>query len=465
MFVRDLQSTNGTQVNGTEIGRDAAARNRGARLSVRLVDTVRAGAVTLCVHRTTEDHGASVPDLESHDAFVSLLEHEILRAKTFGHQLGLIQVRSGSSASEHMGRWYPRIRELFRSVDRGGLYSADTVEIAVLETSEEEVFALLDRVVEEGTSLGIDLRCGSAMFPQDAANCEELVENARVPPTGTRRRSRRRRALSREVPRSAFGRPIPLVRSPAMRKIYETAQQLADSVIPVLVCGETGTGKELVAEAIHFRGGRRQAPLRCVNCAAIPDSLVESTLFGYERGAFTGAKEQTKGVFEQANGGTVFLDEIGELPILAQAALLRVLETKRFSRVGSSREIAVDVRIVAATNRDLEAANRRGEFRADLLYRLNAIQLSLPALRERPEEIVPLAKYFVEQANADNKCSVRTIDPAAERLLSYYAWPGNVRELRNAIHRAVAISDGVTIPIRRSSGTATGNPRFPRQPT
>jgi DNA-binding NtrC family response regulator len=180
----------------------------------------------------------------------------------------------------------------------------------------------------------------------------------------------------------------------------------------------------------------------CVNCGAIPPQLIESTLFGHERGAFTGATQQQRGVFEAADGGTLFLDEVGELPPAAQAALLRVLETRRVVRVGSSREIEVDVRVVAATHRDLEAMCASGGFRLDLLYRLNAMTLTIPPLCARPEEIEPLALRFLHQANATNGLALRGVEPAALALLQRYAWPGNVRELRNAIERAAILAEG-----------------------
>jgi len=210
----------------------------------------------------------------------------------------------------------------------------------------------------------------------------------------------------------------------------------------VLLSGETGSGKEVVARAIHEGGPRASKPLICVNCGGIPAQLVESTLFGHEAGAFTGAGARAKGVFEAADGGTVLLDEIGELPAPAQAALLRVLESRRFSRVGSTEEIEVDVRILAATHRDLEERCRDGRFREDLLYRLNARTLTTPPLRDRPEEIPSLAARFIEQANSDNGCAVVGLDSDALELLARYPWPGNVRELRNAMARAVVIAEG-----------------------
>jgi DNA-binding NtrC family response regulator len=234
----------------------------------------------------------------------------------------------------------------------------------------------------------------------------------------------------------------PISSSPAMREVLEVAARVAASLVPVIIHGETGAGKEVVARFLHGRGPRAQQPMVSVNCAAIPTQLVESTLFGYERGAFTGAGQRQKGVFEEADGGTVFLDEIGELPLSAQAALLRVLETGRFARVGSPREIAVDVRVVAATHRDLEAMRDTGAFRADLYYRLSVMVISIPPLRDRPEDIEPLARRFLAQTAAGG---VRDIAPSALERLRAYSWPGNVRELRNAVERAALLARDDTL--------------------
>jgi transcriptional regulator with GAF, ATPase, and Fis domain len=215
----------------------------------------------------------------------------------------------------------------------------------------------------------------------------------------------------------------------------------------VLLQGETGSGKEVVARAIHERSARRNQPLIFVNCGAIPSQLVESTLFGHEKGAFTGATSQSQGVFESAAGGTVLLDEIGELPAGAQAALLRVLETKRIVRVGSAREVAVDVRVVAATHRDLEAMCESGGFRLDLLYRLNAMTLVVPPLRARRQDVAALARRFLDHANEANGRTIRGFEPEVVELLEAYPWPGNVRELKNAIERAVVVARDATISI------------------
>ena len=228
---------------------------------------------------------------------------------------------------------------------------------------------------------------------------------------------------------------LPLVgRSPAMQSVYRMITRVLRNDLTVLVLGESGTGKELVAEAIHQLGHRKTGPFVAVNAAAIPGELIESELFGHEKGAFTGAVGQAIGKFEQANGGTLFLDEIGDMPPDAQTRLLRALQSGRIRRVGGRQEIAVDVRIIAATNRDLIPMIREGRFREDLFYRLNVVPIQLPPLRERSEDIEPLIRHFLGQAAAEG-LPARTVDKSAVAELSGHRWRGNVRELRNAVFR------------------------------
>src|SRR5262245_31055629 len=243
------------------------------------------------------------------------------------------------------------------------------------------------------------------------------------------------------------GAPGVVVRDPAMRKLYAEAARAARASINVLLLGETGVGKEVLARAIHEHSPRAKGPFMGINCAALAESLLESELFGSEKGAFTGALARV-GLFEAANGGTVFLDEVGELPLGTQAKLLRVLEERAVMRLGSTRARPIDVRFVAATNRDVEADSRQGRMRPDLYFRLNGVALVIPPLRERPLEIEVLAAAFLASACRDlERRSPLALSPAALDLLRRHAWPGNVRELRNAVERAaVMCTDAVILP-------------------
>ena len=240
-------------------------------------------------------------------------------------------------------------------------------------------------------------------------------------------------------------RALPLIgRSPAMQEVYRVIARVVSNDLTVLVSGESGTGKELVARAIHELGARRAAPFVAINMAAIPRDLIEAELFGHERGAFTGAAQRTAGRFEQATGGTLFLDEIGDMPIEAQTRLLRVLQSGEFTTVGGSRTIRADVRIVAATNRDLTQSVADGRFREDLFYRLNVVPVALPALRERRQDIALLARHFLDRA-AEQGLPRKALDAAAIATLEAYDWPGNVRELENLMRRLAALSRDETI--------------------
>jgi DNA-binding NtrC family response regulator len=238
-----------------------------------------------------------------------------------------------------------------------------------------------------------------------------------------------------------------VTRSPLMQNVLRNAEKAAASAIPVLIEGESGVGKEIVARAIHGSGERRTKPFVAVNCGAIPDNLVESILFGHEKGAFTGATEQHAGKFAEASGGTLFLDEIGELPMAAQVKLLRAVQEGEVEAVGGRKPVKVDVRLISATNRDLIADVKAGRFREDLFYRLHVFPISLPPLRERPEDIPDLARHFLARFCAEEGKSIRAITGEALALLSSFRWPGNVRQLENAVFRAVVLSDGPTVGI------------------
>lgn len=249
---------------------------------------------------------------------------------------------------------------------------------------------------------------------------------------------------------------LPLIgRSPAMQDVYRVIARVVSNDLTVLVSGESGTGKELVARAIHDLGPRRAGPFVAINMAAIPRELIEAELFGHERGAFTGAAQRTAGRFEQAAGGTLFLDEIGDMPIEAQTRLLRVLQSGEFTTVGGARTIRADVRIVAATNRDLQQAVIDGSFREDLYYRLNVVPVTLPALRERRQDIGLLARHFLDRA-AEAGLPRKTLDDQASARLESYDWPGNVRELENLMRRLAALSRDDRISADEIGGMLAG---------
>lgn len=254
------------------------------------------------------------------------------------------------------------------------------------------------------------------------------------------------RDLLRRTVRHQFGFENMVGRSAVMRRVFDQARLVAKWNTTVLIRGETGTGKELIANAIHYNSPRARNALVKLNCAALPENLLESELFGHERGAFTGAVEARKGRFEQANGGTLFLDEIGEISSAFQAKLLRVLQEGEFERVGGSRTVKVDVRIIAATHRDLETAVEMGDFREDLFYRLNVMPLFLPPLRERIEDIPDIARHLLGKIGNDQRRKLNLTDMAVRRLASH-EWPGNVRELENCLERAAVLSEDGQIDV------------------
>ena len=417
LWVEDLGSTNGTKKNGEAIKR------------ARIVpgDEIAVGPVMVSVH-VISSIDEELRGFDGHDRFVASLADEILRARTFARPLALMLVRGGNAKEGHVSRWASRMRMRLRPVDRVGIYGPAAVLVALPEATVESVSALA-----AGLSGGTPpLTCTTVSFPADGGSVEELISALQA--------AKRPAAKDEQAPPSAV-----IVKNAAMKQVMTTVKRLAQSTIAVLIHGETGTGKEVIARALHEGGPRKKHPMRSINCAAIPGMLIESVLFGHEQGAYTGADKSARGIFEQADGGTVLLDEIGELAPSAQAALLRVLETKKVTRVGGDKEIDVDVRVIAATHRDLEAMVEAGRFRQDLLYRLNTMTLRIPPLRERVDEIRPLAERFLKEACKQAAADVRSIDPQALTALEAYSWPGNVRELRNAIDRAVVLAENQTI--------------------
>jgi transcriptional regulator with GAF, ATPase, and Fis domain len=279
---------------------------------------------------------------------------------------------------------------------------------------------------------------------------EQALEESRGEIERLNRRLRRENLYLQEEIRTERHADEVVGSSRAIREALHAVDQVAPLGTTVLLLGETGTGKELLARAIHERSPRRARPLVSLNCAALPSGLVESELFGHEKGAFTGAGAARAGRFEVADGGTLFLDEVGDLPAEAQAKLLRVLQEGAFERLGSTRTRRVDVRVIAATHRDLGAEAKAGRFRADLYYRLSVFPIPIPALRERPEDVEPLVWFFVHRRQKEMGRRVESIPPEALEALRRYEWPGNVRELENVVERALILSTGPTLELQRA---------------
>jgi len=450
--VDDLGSLNGTWLRGERV----------VQAEPRVGDEVVLGRVIVAICQHTPAAGA-LHGLMSHERLRVALEEEVVRAQYFGRSAAMLLVRAARGERVHVSRWLGRVQALLRPVDKMALYSLDAVAILLPEATMTTALELARTLTapREGEA---PLLAGVAASPETATSAEKLLEGCwtaaqnaspgrpvQAAPCGPWTLGG---ASSNRSPDEA-----PVAVSPVMQKIYASVARLARSSIPVLLHGETGTGKEVIARSLHDLSPRSARPMVCVNCGAIPQQLVESTLFGHERGAFTGASQQQKGIFESADGGTVFLDEVGELPAAAQAALLRVLETKRVTRVGSTKEIDLDVRLIAATHRDLEAMSETGGFRVDLLYRLNTMTLTIPPLRERPEDIEPLARRFLTEANEANGSRIQGIESEALALMQSYTWSGNVRELRNAIERAVVIAEGEWISVEDLPERVRASPR------
>ena len=319
---------------------------------------------------------------------------------------------------------------------------------------------LLSRMRSEGISIpvivqtahgGIDnvisaMRAGAADFVVKPAGPERLqvsLKNA----LNTSALAGELQRIKRSQSGTLSFRDI-VTRSPAMSAVINQAQKAATSTIPVLIEGESGVGKELIARAIHGSGDRRAKPFVAVNCGAIPDNLVESILFGHERGAFTGATEKHVGKFAEAHGGTLFLDEVGELPLAAQVKLLRALQEGEVEPVGARRSLPVDVRLISATNRNLLADVKSGRFREDLFYRLHVFPVSIPPLRQRSEDIPDLVRHFLARFCAEEGKTIKSVSGDAMSLLRNLRWPGNVRQLENAVFRAVVLTDGDEIGMR-----------------
>ena len=427
VWVEDLGSRNGTYLNGAAID---------GKHPLQEGDEVKIGETLVQLHVAVSSWG-SIEGLTTHDRIIEATEREVFRSLSRGRSGVYLMVRVTEGNNRPLGPTCGRLRHVLRSVDQIALYSWHIIEVLLPDVDRGEAERLVELIAADQDDGADPLRIGVAFFPAAGATVHEVTDRARealslatadsptvwVPSPGPG-----------ELPGRGDG--IVSLPSPQMARVMSVVRRVAPTSAPVLLLGETGVGKEVIARAIHEYGPRSNGRMVAVNCGAIPPNLLEGTLFGHERGAFTGADRRREGLFEAADGGTLFLDEVGELAASAQAALLRVLETQVVTRVGGTTEKRVDVRVVCATNRDLEAMCARKEFRMDLLYRLNMLTIRVPPLRERREDIEPLAFAFLDGARSVYGARAVKLSNEAVELLMSYDWPGNVRELRNTIHHA-----------------------------
>ena len=427
--IEDLGSANGTVVREVKL-------SQGCSAELTPGDVVELGSSMLIVQ---DGYSASRPRrVWTHGYFEARLEEECARAERTGAQFGLLRARIATNKPSAAP-----IRELLlatlRPTDILASYGPNDYEVLVVDADRPEVEAVVTRLRERVEHSGVALTVGAAYYPTDSRTPEVLMAKACAAVDG--------RSMVAET-----AGPV-VIQSGTMRNIHRLAERIAGGEINVLLLGETGVGKEVFAERIHATSPRRAQPLLRLNCAALSESLLESELFGHARGAFTGATQPKQGLLETANGGTVFLDEIGDMPLSIQAKLLRVLEERQIRRIGSLAPRQINVRFIAATNRNLERMVDNNRFRQDLFYRLNGVSLVIPPLRARTEEIAPLAELFVTEAVRRSRLpTAPRLTAAAIERLKEYDWPGNVRELRNVIERAVLLCNERDITPEAFSG-------------
>jgi transcriptional regulator with GAF, ATPase, and Fis domain len=433
-YIRDLGSRNGTHVNGERVTGDRP---------LAAGDIVTICSATLAFHSsgTANLSLIELPELERR------IEEELARSLSYHRPFSVLALRLGDAPVDEMV-----LRDILsghlRLLDVPAWDGGHALAILMPESDADTARQAAARILEALAVSVPRARVGFATCPQDGCEVALLLESARSA-AGRADGGKKVVAASETFQMLKLGDRNVLIADPAMSRLYTLVDRLAAVDLPVLICGETGTGKELIASALHARSksSRRLLPMVTVNCAAIPENLVESELFGHERGAFSGAVATKVGLLEVAHGGTVFLDEIGELALAAQAKLLRVLETKRLTRVGDVREREVDIRIIAATNRDLDAEVKAGRFRQDLFFRLSGAMLWLPPLRSRKRELQLLAQAFLDEAATRAGREQMQISAAAMARLSAYSWPGNIRELKNTMeYLAAAVLEPVLEP-------------------
>jgi transcriptional regulator with GAF, ATPase, and Fis domain len=416
LFLADLGSSNGTVLRGQRL-----EPNVEQPLAFR--EPFFIGDAALVVHEGNQGDGPR--RLVGHEAFESALRTQLAAYAQTQRPFAVITVELDCEAA-----WMDAAVALLGKGDVVGYLSETKLGLVLVERRPEEVALIADFIDRSLAAFSSARKLDVRACPRDGDRVSTLFPSKQSPPSSTPEELRRSPAR---------------IQSAVMRKVYTLVDEVAPTNTSILVLGETGAGKDVLARTIHERSRRAAAPFVGLNCAALPESLLESELFGYERGAFTGAVAAKPGLLESAHGGTVFLDELGEMPLTTQAKLLRVLEERTVMRLGGLRPKSVDFRLVAATNRNLHAEIAAGRFRADLFYRINGFAITIPPLRERREEIVPLALDFAERAAVSLGKKVPTFSAAALAVLEHHTWPGNVRELRSVVERAVLLARSGTV--------------------
>jgi two-component system, NtrC family, response regulator AtoC len=448
--IEDAGSRNGTWVNGEQIA--------GPR-TLASGDEIVVGPITAVVSVTSRVRER--PRLDSSSRLDERLAIEVDRGMRYKRPFSLLMARIEGEASE-VDAAIDRLADKLRTMDLLAEYAPFEIAIVLPELDPNTVDPVARMLVTAARMRGaepapVTVVAGLVAFPAHGTTAGVLIARARAAMSHARADAIGAPPADPATPAGDF-----VVADPQMERVYELVRKVADHPITVLVCGETGVGKEVIASAIHQTSRRARGPLIRLNCASLPENLLESALFGHEKGAFTGADRRAHGYFEAAHGGTLFLDEIGEISPALQAKLLRVLEERRFTRVGGTEPVEVDVRVVCATNRDLEAEVRKGAFRSDLYFRIGAFTILVPPLRDRPGELLLLAQQFIRQGCAGRRVPV--LAPAAVAAIQSYAWPGNVRELRNAIERALVIQSGGTIELEDLPDHLREHVDLPAQP-
>jgi two-component system, NtrC family, response regulator AtoC len=419
--IEDLQSANRTLVRDVPI-------TPGLRVPLARGEAIAIGSTVLVVERT---HRAGAPRrIWSHRFFEARLREECGRLEPRDRTFALVRLQLEKPIA-----WVKVVPLLDRDVAPPHLFAAygpNDYEILLFDLAVEDAAQVTEQLRSGLQELEVPSRAAIAWYPRDGRTSDALVARANSLLRG-----------GGEGLRPAL--PAPVTLSDAMRPVHDLATRAARCSLNVLILGETGVGKEVMAQMIHRLSARAAQPFLPINCAGLREGLLESELFGYEKGAFTGAVQSKKGLFEVAQGGTLFLDEIGEMPLEVQARVLRAIANREILPLGALKARPTNVRIVAATNRDLVAEVTRGSFRRDLYYRLEGITLTIPPLRERRAEIPGLTAAFLTEAASRDDRSPPALSPAAQQVLARYDWPGNIRQLRNVIERAVVLCDGDTI--------------------